>query len=148
MKNKISLWKDVMSNANKGPKANTDERVILENNKIMGAAYLVLASVFVIFCILFDTFNLQIRTWHIFSIIGITSYISFIILCKKAIIKDNYSSITMFMWGFITLPFSILNILLPIMKNGYLMIIALIILCIFVPLIMYYMAQKIYIKSL
>ena len=86
-----------------------DERVIIENNKIMAIAYNMLVFILVFGCIIFDTINAKINTHIMFVTIGIVSYISLILLCKKNAIEGNEYAGAFFIWSFFTLPVSILN---------------------------------------
>lgn len=115
-KNKtISLINDMRKGIATNDKKETirDERVIKETNKIMAVAFNILVFVMVLTSITFGIIHIDSREYSsvIFSAIGIISYVSLIIMCKKNIIENNEYVISFFIWGIITMPISLYNIL-------------------------------------
>ena len=150
---KISLAKDVFKvyTLKKDSKINiiNDERVIIENNKVMNITFNILVCALVLVSIITDTINVKINSNIIFVCIGIVTYIGLILMCKKNAIEGNESS-TFFLWSIFTLPIttfnSMFNILNRLINNNVFILVDLFI-SIMLVVVLYNIANLIYKKS-
>lgn len=117
MKNKISLLKDCFSKETFEGKADTDEMIISERNKIGYTGMTVLTTLLFVFGILADTFDISGVSNYISMAIGIVNYGMLIGFCKKGIVK-HAAALTAFIWSVITLPISIVNLFLDKIVEG------------------------------
>ncbi len=117
MKIKISLLKDCFSKETFEGKADTDEMIISERNKISYAGMAVLTALLFVFGILADTFDIGGISQYISMTIGIVNYGMLIGFCKKGIVK-HATALTAFIWSVITLPLSIVNLFLDKIIEG------------------------------
>lgn len=135
-KDKVSLFRDLKLDAifksnfkegiklymEKSSKEPTDERILIENNKIYYCIYSLLIIILFLVSIFSDKFNIVLNAYKILIIIGIVSYMGLILMCKKDIIESNSSAFVFFIWSigvtpvtlFNILPFSIINLFIAI----------------------------------
>lgn len=143
---KISLLKDCFSKETISGKSDKDEMIIYERNKISHIGMTILTGVFVLYAILSDTFNLPSNSQYILMCIGIVNYIMLITYCKKGIVKHQ-GAVSAFIWSILTLPLSIVNLLLDKIIQGKIYGIIAVIAIIIVALILYFICNIIYKKS-
>ena len=174
---KISLLKDCVSKESFRKKPNNDEMILYERNKItytgmniliiLLVGFFFLDTIFDIFYDLIDFLNFYLGNIFNFSldytfnfndidfndiglciyiIIGAVNYSMLIAYCKKGIVKHS-AALASFIWSILTLPLSIVKLLLGkiLQENIFLTVqpIAIII----VALILYFICNTIYKKS-
>ena len=88
-----------------------DERIINENNEIISNMYCLLIIILYLIIIISDTLMVRINARLISISVGLVSYIGLILLCKKNAIEGNKGAFALFIWGIITFPCAIFNVL-------------------------------------
>lgn len=153
MKNKVSLLKDCISADTFSGKAEKDEMIIFERNKVSYGGMNALMCILLVFGIWADIVDLRgCISQYICMAIGIVNYGMLITFCYKGIVK-HHAAFNAFIWSFFTLPLSIVNLFLDKIVVGKIYVIVLpieiVLLIVFVAVVifLYIVSDFIYKKS-
>ncbi len=121
MKNKTSLLKTLFSKSTLNGKAEKDEMIIYERNKITHCGFTILTGIMVFCGIIADTLDIildfKLTSQHILLIIGSVSFGMLVAFCKKGVVNHQFAWVT-FLWGVLTLPLAINNVFLDMIVTG------------------------------
>lgn len=147
MKSFLRLFRDCFSKEAFTGKADKDEMMIYERNRIYFIGMQILTFILIYgFSNTYDLFvkNIDDAMNYIELIIGIVYYVMLLIFCKRGVVMQSSALITFF-WSMTIIPFSIFDMLL-INKEGSLLIAPIGFVVIFT--ILYIIADIVYLRAL
>ena len=147
MKSFLRLFKDCFSKESFTGKAEKDEMVLYERNKISYVGMTVLTCLMTLFGFLADSLELRGVSQYISAIVGIVNYGMLIVFCNKIILKHSMACIS-FIWSIFTLPMAIVNLFLDKIIRGEIFLIIQPIAIVLIVIVMYTVADVIYIRAL
>ena len=147
MKNIFRLFKDCFSKESFTGKAEKDEMVLYERNKISFVGMTVLTGLLFIFGVFADSLDLRGVSQYISAIIGMVNFGMLIVFCNKMIVKHSMACIS-FIWSIFTLPLAIVNLFLDKIIKGKIFLIIQPISIVLIVIVMYIIADIVYIKAL
>ena len=147
MKSFLRLFKDCFSKESFTGKAEKDEMVLYERNKISYVGMTVLTCLMTLFGFLADSLELRGVSQYISAIVGIVNYGMLIVFCNKIILKHSMACIS-FIWSIFTLPMAIVNLFLDKIIRGEIFLIIQPIAIVLIVIVMYSVADVIYIRAL
>jgi len=147
MKNKVSLLKDCFSVDTFSGKAEKDEMIIFERNKVSYVGMTALMGILVVFGIWADTVNLRGGiSQYISMAIGVVNYGMLITFCYKGIVK-HLAALNALLWSVVTLPLSIVSAFLDKIVEGEIYVRVQSIAIVAVAIFLYIVSDFIYKKS-
>ena len=147
MKSFLRLFKDCFSKESFTGKAEKDEMVLYERNKISYVGMTVLTCLMTLFGFLADSLELRGVSQYISAIVGIVNYGMLIVFCNKIILKHSMACIS-FIWSIFTLPMAIVNLFLDKIIRGEIFLIIQPIAIVLIVIVMYAVADVVYIRAL
>ncbi|MBR3918758.1 MAG: hypothetical protein IKJ59_08490 [Clostridia bacterium] len=147
MKSFLRLFKDCFSKESFTGKAEKDEMVLYERNKISYVGMTVLTCLITLFGFFADSLELRGVSQYISAIVGIVNYGMLIVFCNKIILKHSMACIS-FIWSIFTLPMAIVNLFLDKIIRGEIFLIIQPIAIVLIVIVMYAVADVIYIRAL
>lgn len=147
MRSFLRLFKDCFSKESFTGKAEKDEMVLYERNKISYVGMTVLTCLMTLFGFLADSLELRGVSQYISAIVGIVNYGMLIVFCNKIILKHSMACIS-FIWSIFTLPMAIVNLFLDKIIRGEIFLIIQPIAIVLIVIVMYAVADVIYIRAL
>ena len=147
MKSFLRLFKDCFSKESFTGKAGKDEMVLYERNKISYVGMTVLTCLITLFGFFADSLELRGVSQYISAIVGIVNYGMLIVFCNKIILKHSMACIS-FIWSIFTLPMAIVNLFLDKIIRGEIFLIIQPIAIVLIVIVMYAVADVIYIRAL
>ena len=147
MKSFLRLFRDCFSKESFTGKAEKDEMVLYERNKISYVGMTVLTCLMTLFGFLADSLELRGVSQYISAIVGIVNYGMLIVFCNKIILKHSMACIS-FIWSIFTLPMAIVNLFLDKIIRGEIFLIIQPIAIVLIVIVMYAVADVIYIRAL
>lgn len=147
MKSFLRLFRDCFSKESFSGKTEKDEMVLYERNKISYVGMTVLTCLITLFGFFADSLELRGVSQYISAIVGIVNYGMLIVFCNKIILKHSMACIS-FIWSIFTLPMAIVNLFLDKIIRGEIFLIIQPIAIVLIVIVMYAVADVVYIRAL